>query len=148
MDVSFVQDNLSVSAKGTLRGLHFQKGSSSQAKLIQVLSGRVQDVVVDLRPRSATYGRHFSVILDDVDRKQLFIPKGFAHGFLALTDRVLFSYKCDAFYDPEAEAGIRFDDPGLGITWQLPESELILSEKDQALKGFRELETAGIFSWQ
>lgn len=146
-DVSFVQDNLSVSSKGTLRGLHFQKGRASQAKLIQVLQGKVQDVVVDLRPDSATFGRSFSVVLDDVERKQLFIPKGFAHGFLALTDRVLFSYKCDEFYAPEAEAGIQYNDPELGISWQLPDSELVLSDKDKELKTFRELQSQGVFSW-
>ncbi|MBL7471753.1 dTDP-4-dehydrorhamnose 3,5-epimerase [Robertkochia sediminum] len=146
-EVNFVQDNLSVSVKGTLRGLHFQKGSDSQAKLVQVLKGKVQDVVVDLRPGSSTYGNTFSIVLDDIERKQLFIPKGFAHGFLALSDEVLFSYKCDGFYAPGSESGIIYNDPDLNVEWQLPAEELVLSDKDRILKGFDALESEQAFQW-
>ena len=143
-DCNFVQDNLSVSSKGVLRGLHFQKGTYSQAKLVSVLKGKVQDVVVDLRRGSATFGQSYSTILDDKSRKQLFIPKGFAHGFLALSDEVLFAYKCDSYYAPGEECGIRYNDPELDIEWQLKSEDLILSEKDKNLQTFRELKESGL----
>ncbi|WP_224485320.1 dTDP-4-dehydrorhamnose 3,5-epimerase [Robertkochia aurantiaca] len=139
LETEFVQDNLSVSKKGVLRGLHFQKGVHAQAKLVHVLKGRVQDVVVDLRADSPTYKKAHSLILDAQSGVQLFVPRGFAHGFLALTDEVIFSYKCDAYYAPEAEAGIIYDDPELAIEWELPKDELILSEKDLLLPRMSEV---------
>jgi dTDP-4-dehydrorhamnose 3,5-epimerase len=129
-DVNFVQDNISVSRKGVLRGLHYQIGEYSQAKLIRVIKGSVLDVVVDLRKESATFGQHFKLKISEENRKSIFIPKGMAHGFLALTDEVIFSYKCDAYYYSQAEAGIKYNDPFLNIDWEIPESEIILSEKD------------------
>lgn len=133
MDVDFVQDNISVSHKGVLRGLHFQKAPHAQAKLVQVIKGMAQDVVVDLRPGSPTFKKSYSVTLDEQNGYQLFIPKGCAHGFLALSDEVVFHYKCDAYYAPATEAGVIFNDDQLDITWQLDESEIILSEKDMEL---------------
>lgn len=129
----FVQDNISVSQRGTLRGMHFQKPPYAQAKLVQVIRGEVQDVVVDLRPDSPTFKQYFSLVLSEENGYQLYIPKGFAHGFLALSDEVIFHYKCDAYYHPEAEAGIIYNDPSLNIEWELEEDELILSDKDKEL---------------
>ncbi|GAA4233991.1 dTDP-4-dehydrorhamnose 3,5-epimerase [Postechiella marina] len=133
----FVQDNISKSKKGVLRGLHFQKGIHAQSKLISVLKGSVLDVCVDLRVESATYGEHFSVVLDDVNCKQLYIPGGFAHGFLTLEENTLFSYKCDNFYNKEAESGIIFNDDTLNINWNFPEENLIISDKDRLLPTFK-----------
>jgi dTDP-4-dehydrorhamnose 3,5-epimerase len=138
-EVHFVQDNVSVSKKGVLRGLHFQKGNSAQSKLIQVLKGEVLDVVVDLREGSSTFGQHFKMKLSSENRKSIFIPKGIAHGFLALTDDVIFSYKCDALYNPKSEAGILYNDPNLAIDWEIAEQELILSEKDLQLPLLKDL---------
>ncbi|NKI26858.1 dTDP-4-dehydrorhamnose 3,5-epimerase [Arenibacter sp. 6A1] len=138
--VNFVQDNVSVSKKGVVRGLHYQKGKYAQAKLVQVLKGSVLDVVVDLRKESNTFGKHFKMEISSENRKAIFIPKGCAHGFLALTEDVIFSYKCDHYYHPEAEAGILFKDPNLNIDWELPEVEMILSEKDLELPLWKELE--------
>ena len=135
----FVQDNHSVSKKGVLRGLHFQIGSKSQAKLVRVVKGEVIDVVVDMRKDSATYLKHFKTILTEESKQMLFIPKGMAHGFLALKEDTMFLYKCDAYYDKEAESGILYNDPDLNIDWEFPSIDIILSEKDRALPRLREL---------
>ena len=126
----FVQDNQSFSSYGTIRGLHFQVGDYAQAKLIRAISGQILDVVVDLRSDSPTYGSWMTQILDDKENKQLFIPRGFAHGFAVLSLTAVIAYKCDNYYNKEHERGIRFDDPTLAIDWELPESARILSEKD------------------
>lgn len=128
--VDFVQDNESFSTKGVLRGLHFQKGEFSQAKLVRVSQGTVVDVAVDLRGGSPTFGRHVAVELSQENARQLFIPRGFAHGFVVLSETAQFQYKVDNVYAPQSEATLRFDDPALGIDWRLPYSELLLSEKD------------------
>ena len=128
--VRFVQDNESRSPRGVLRGLHYQKGDKAQAKLVRVMEGKVWDVAVDLRPESETFGRHFGVELTGENRLQLFIPRGFAHGFVVLSDHALFGYKCDNYYAPEAEAGILWNDPDLAIPWPLAPDEVILSAKD------------------
>ena len=135
--VHFVQDNQSKSSKGVLRGLHYQTGIFSQAKLVRVLEGEVYDVVVDIRPGSATYGQQYGVILSAENQKQLFVPKGFAHGFLVTSETATFFYKCDEFYNKESEAGIIFNDPSLNIDWQFPTSELIISEKDKVQPLFK-----------
>lgn len=128
--VEFVQDNESLSTRGVLRGLHFQRGRASQAKLVRVSRGTVVDVAVDLRGGSATFGRHIAVELSDENGLQLFVPRGFAHGFVVLSDIAQFQYKVDNRYAPEAEATLRYDDPALAIDWRLPASDLILSDKD------------------
>ena len=135
--INFVQDNQSQSSKGVLRGLHFQKGIHAQAKLISVIKGKVLDVVVDLRIESSTFGKHFSIILEDKKHQQLFIPRGFAHGFLVLEDDTIFSYKCDNYYNKESESGIIFSDSDLAISWNLPLEKIILSPKDQSLQTFK-----------
>lgn len=137
-NVHFVQDNESKSSFGVLRGLHYQKGEFSQAKLVRVLQGRVLDVVVDLRRSSPTFGRHISVELSDVNKRQFFVPRGCAHGFLVLSEEALFIYKVDNAYAPQAEASIRFDDPDLKIDWPVAESQLVLSEKDNHGVAFKE----------
>lgn len=137
--VQFVQDNQSFSHKNVLRGLHFQQGEYAQAKIGRVLRGRALDVVVDLREDSPTFGKTFSIELSEDNNLQIYIPKGLAHGFLSLEDQTVFSYKCDAYYNQESEAGILYCDPDLGINWGVPESELILSEKDKNLPFFKEL---------
>ena len=137
-DVSFVQDNQSKSLKGVLRGLHFQIGAYQQAKLVRVIKGSVLDVCVDLRKDSKTFGEHFSTIINDKDHNQLFIPKGFAHGFLVLEDDTIFSYKCDNFYNKASERGIIFNDKNLDIDWNFSMSELVLSEKDKVLPTFED----------
>ena len=133
INVNFVQDNQSMSAKYVLRGLHFQTGKYAQAKLVQVIRGKVLDVCVDIRKKSPTFGQHFSIILDDKNRKQLYIPRGFAHGFLVLENKSIFSYKCDNFYNKESEGGIIYNDESLNINWKLNEDEFIISEKDLLL---------------
>jgi dTDP-4-dehydrorhamnose 3,5-epimerase len=140
IQTNFVQDNQSKSSKGVLRGLHFQKGAHAQAKIVQVIKGKVLDVCVDLRKDSDTFGKHFSVILDDISHKQLFIPKGFAHGFVALENNTVFSYKCDNFYNKASEGGIIFNDEDLNIDWGFSEDTLIVSEKDLILPSFKELD--------
>lgn len=132
-DITFVQDNESMSGRGVLRGLHFQKGEFSQAKLVRVSQGTVVDVAVDLRGGSPTFGQHVAVELSQENACQLFIPRGFAHGFVVLSETAQFQYKVDNIYAPQSEATLRFDDPTLGIDWRLPHSELLLSPKD--LKG-------------
>ncbi|MBO4476107.1 MAG: dTDP-4-dehydrorhamnose 3,5-epimerase [Bacteroidales bacterium] len=129
--VTFVQDNESRSVKGVVRGLHFQKPPYSQAKLVRCTRGRVLDVVVDIRKGSATFGKSFSAILSEENHLQIFIPKGFAHGFSVLSDVAVFQYLCDEYYHPEAEAGISALDPSLGIDWLIPEEEMIMSDKDR-----------------
>ncbi len=132
-EINFVQDNHSVSKKGVLRGLHYQTGEMAQAKIVRVVSGSVQDVIVDIRPESRTYGQHLSMELNAQDRNMIFLPGGMAHGFLAIEDNTEFLYKCDNYYHPDSERGIRYDDPSIGISWQLPSEDLILSEKDRSL---------------
>ncbi len=139
IEIDFVQDNQSSSSKGVLRGLHFQTGDYEQAKLVRVISGRIQDVCVDIRPNSPTFGHYFSIILDDIMNEQLFIPRGFAHGFLVLEDNTIVSYKCDNYYNKAAESGIRFDDKTLKIAWQKSVSNIILSPKDSILPSFESL---------
>ena len=129
-EVNFVQDNESVSSRGVLRGLHFQKGEWSQAKLVRVIKGSVLDVAVDLRKDSPTYGKHVAVELTEDNHRQLFIPHGFAHGFAVLSDEVLFQYKCDNYYAPQSEGGILWNDPDLQIDWRIPADKVVLSEKD------------------
>jgi dTDP-4-dehydrorhamnose 3,5-epimerase len=131
--VHFVQDNQSYSSKGVLRGLHYQTGEHAQAKLVRVLQGEVLDIAVDIRPESPTYGESFSILLSAENQKQLFIPRGFAHGFLVTSETAIFFYKCDNFYNKESEGGIIYNDSALKIDWNFPESELIISEKDAIL---------------
>ena len=138
LTVDFVQDNQSISSKGVLRGLHFQKGALAQAKLVRVVKGKVLDIVVDVRKNSETFGKSFSIILDDVEHLQLFVPRGFAHGFITLSDQSIFSYKCDNYYDKASESGIIYNDATLALDWHLPEEEFIISEKDLELPGFEE----------
>ena len=138
--VRFVQDNESESSYGVLRGLHFQKPPYAQAKLVRVVRGRVLDVAVDLRKGSATYGRYAAVELSEDNHLQLFIPRGFAHGFCVLSDEAVLQYKCDNYYAPSSEGAIRWDDPELAIDWMLPESDVILSEKDSGHPFLKDLE--------
>ena len=126
--VKFVQDNESRSSYGVVRGLHFQKGKSSQSKLVRVIEGRVLDVSVDIRRGSPTFGKHVAVELSGENHRQLFIPRGFAHGFAVLSDTALFQYKCDSFYDPSSEGSIAWNVPDLGIDWRLPAKDIILSD--------------------
>ncbi|GAL62292.1 dTDP-4-dehydrorhamnose 3,5-epimerase [Algibacter lectus] len=137
--IDFVQDNESFSKRGVLRGLHFQKGEYAQSKLVRVITGRILDVVVDLREDSNSFGKHFSTELSEENKKQLFIPRGFAHGFIVLSNTVLFSYKCDNFYNKESESGIIYNDRVLNIDWKLPENEFIVSDKDLILPTFNDL---------
>lgn len=134
----FVQDNQSFSKKGVLRGLHFQKGVHAQAKLVRVLEGEVLDVALDIRPDSKTYGNIVRTKLSSENKKQLFIPKGCAHGFVTLSDTAVFFYKCDNFYNKESEGGVLYKDPELNIDWILDETELIISEKDKILPTLNE----------
>lgn len=129
--VHFVQDNQSYSSKGVLRGLHYQSGEHAQAKLVRVLQGEVLDVAVDIRPDSPTYGQYEAVILSGENQRQFFVPRGFAHGFLVLSDTATFFYKCDNFYNKESEGGVLFNDPTIGIDWGFPSREMIVSEKDR-----------------
>ena len=131
MDVTFVQDNESKSSYGVVRGLHFQRPPYSQAKLVRVVSGRALDVAVDLREGSETYGKHFSIELSGENHLQVFIPKGFAHGFAVLSEEVLFQYKCDEYYAPESEGAVIWNDPDLNIDWKIPHEDVRLSEKDK-----------------
>jgi dTDP-4-dehydrorhamnose 3,5-epimerase len=128
--VTFVQDNESKSSYGVLRGLHYQKGALSQAKLVRVIKGKVLDVAVDLRRSSETFGQYVAVELSDENKRQFFIPRGFAHGFLVLSDEAIFTYKVDNVYAPQAEAGIRWNDPDIAIEWPIDLSKVVTSEKD------------------
>ncbi|MDO6759739.1 dTDP-4-dehydrorhamnose 3,5-epimerase [Tamlana sp. 2_MG-2023] len=139
-NVNFVQDNESYSSKGVLRGLHFQKGEFAQAKLVRVIKGKVLDVALDLRKDSATYGEHYSVELSEENKKQLFVPRGFAHGFVVLSETALFAYKCDNFYNKASEGGVIYNDKTLNIDWQLNADELIISEKDLILPTLENLD--------
>lgn len=134
--VNFVQDNESFSTKGVLRGLHYQTGIYAQAKLIRVIQGRVLDVVVDIRKDSPTFSKHFSIELSEGNKTQLFVPIGFAHGFIVLSETVIVSYKCDNFYNSAHEEGIIYNDKDLNIDWQLDEKEFLISEKDLTLPTF------------
>jgi dTDP-4-dehydrorhamnose 3,5-epimerase len=138
ISVHFVQDNQSISQRGVLRGLHIQKGAFSQAKLVRVIQGKVLDVVVDVRKESTTFGKHFTTELSGENNKQLFIPKGFLHGFSVLEEGTIFAYKCDNYYHKLSEDGVVYDDETLDIDWILHENEIILSEKDSKLKTFKE----------
>jgi dTDP-4-dehydrorhamnose 3,5-epimerase len=131
--VHFVQDNQSFSSKGVLRGLHFQTGEHAQAKLVSVSQGEVLDIAVDIRPGSATYGEKVSIVLSAEKKNQLFIPRGFAHGFVVLSETATFFYKCDNFYNKESEAGIFYNDPELNINWQFLDDEVLVSDKDKLL---------------
>lgn len=134
--VVFMQDNQSISTKGVLRGLHYQKGAFAQAKLVRAAKGSVLDIVVDIRPSSKTFGQHFSIILDDIAHKQLFVPRGFAHGFVTLSETSIFAYKCDNLYNKEFEGGIIYNDATLQLDWHLPHEQLIVSAKDKELPIF------------
>lgn len=129
--VHFVQDNQSFSSKGVLRGLHYQTGEHAQAKLVRVLEGEVLDVAVDIRPNSPTFGQYEAIVLSVENKKQFFVPRGFAHGFLVLSDTATFFYKCDNFYNKESEGGIIFNDSTINIDWKFPLNDLIISEKDK-----------------
>ena len=128
--VNFIQDNESKSSKGVLRGLHFQLPPHAQSKLVRVIEGAVLDVAVDIRKGSPSFGQHVAVELSDDNKKQMFIPRGFAHGFVVLTDTATFAYKVDNYYSPECDHGLAFDDVDLNIDWQLPKQQLLLSDKD------------------
>lgn len=130
-EVRFVQDNESKSCYGVLRGLHFQKPPHAQSKLVRVVKGRVLDVAVDIRRGSPTFGKHVAVELSGENHRQFFIPRGFAHGFVVLSDEAVFQYKCDDFYAPECEGAVAWNDPELGIDWGIPMEDVILSEKDR-----------------
>ncbi|MDT0689625.1 dTDP-4-dehydrorhamnose 3,5-epimerase [Salegentibacter sp. F188] len=134
----FVQDNQSVSKFGVLRGIHFQTGEFAQAKIVRVIHGKVLDVVVDLRPGSQTFQKTYSVVLDDQNLHQLYVPKGFGHGFLTLSETSVFAYKCDKYYTPGAESGIIYNDPNLNIQWNFPEEKMIISDKDMQQPTFKE----------
>ncbi len=140
IDADFVQDNESFSAKGVVRGLHWQAGAHAQAKLVRVVRGAVWDVAVDVRKGSPTFGRHVSVVLTGENRRQAFIPRGFAHGFVVLEDETLFSYKCDNLYCREAERGLKFDDPALGIEWPKVDVAVNLSDKDRRHPPLKDIE--------
>lgn len=131
IDMNFVQDNESHSKIGVLRGLHFQKNEHAQAKLIRVISGEILDIAVDLRKNSTSFGKYFSIILNAENKQQLYIPRGFAHGFVALTDNAITQYKCDNYYSKNAEAGIIYSDPTLAIDWKIPNNLLRINERDE-----------------
>lgn len=138
LTVHFVQDNQSLSKYGVLRGLHMQGGAFAQAKLVRCMKGEVLDVVVDMRKDQPTFGKSFSIKLSEENHTQLFIPKGFAHGFAVLSEEAVFVYKCDNFYDKASEVGVDYKDPQFQIDWEIPESERILSPKDQNNPAFKE----------
>lgn len=138
ISVKFVQDNESKSRYGVVRGLHFQKPPYAQAKLVRVVVGTVLDIAVDIRQGSPTYGHHVAVELSAENHRQLFLPKGMAHGFSVLSDEVVFQYKCDEYYNPQSEGAIAWDDPTLAIDWRVPSDKVLLSEKDRHHPGFNE----------
>ena len=138
LKVDFVQDNESHSAYGTVRGLHLQTGEHAQAKLVRVVSGRVLDVAVDLREGSPTFGRHFSIELSGENHLQMFIPKGFAHGFSVLSETAVFQYKCDAYYAPQSEDALIWNDSDLAIDWKIPAEDALVSDKDRRNKTFKQ----------
>lgn len=137
LKINFVQDNESQSSKGVLRGLHYQLGEYAQAKLVRVVKGSVLDVAVDVRVGSTTFGESFSIELSEDNKTQLFVPRGFAHGFIVLEDETIFSYKCDNFYNKASEAGIIYNDENLAIDWKLTKDELIISDKDLMLPNLK-----------
>lgn len=137
--VSFVQDNESKSSKGVLRGLHFQLPPHAQSKLVRVIEGAVLDVAVDVRRGSPSFGKHVAIELSGENKKQMFIPRGFAHGFVVLTDTAVFAYKVDMYYSPECDRGLAFDDISLNIDWQLTKQQLLLSDKDTQQPRLKEL---------
>jgi dTDP-4-dehydrorhamnose 3,5-epimerase len=136
VEIDFVQDNQARSTRGVLRGLHYQTGEMAQAKLVRVVEGEVLDVAVDLREHSPTLGQWYSIRLSAENKRQLLVPRGFAHGYLVLSETAEFAYKCDNFYSKAHEGGIRFDDPVLGIDWEFDLEQVLVSEKDLALPGF------------
>lgn len=148
IDISFVQDNESKSTKGVLRGLHYQLAPYAQTKLVRVISGSILDVVVDIRQGSPTFGKHFTLELSGENKLQLFIPKGFAHGFSVLSDEVIVNYKCDNFYQPEAERGILYNDPELNIDWKIDLEQAIVSAKDKVNPSFSKAEMNFIYGKQ
>ncbi len=139
----FIQDNQSKSCYGVIRGLHCQTGPHAQAKLVRVLQGTVLDVAVDIRPGSPTFGKHVAVELSAENQRQLFIPRGFLHGFSVLSDTAVFAYKCDNLYCKESEFGVRFDDPDIGVDWRIPADKVITSEKDRQAKGLKDVPNNG-----
>lgn len=143
--VRFVQDNESKSCYGVVRGLHFQKPPFAQSKLVRAVKGTVLDVAVDIRAGSPTFGKHVAVELSEENHRQLFIPKGFAHGFAVLSEEAVFQYKCDCFYTPGSEGAIAWDDPALGIDWKIPSDKAILSEKDMHQPTLRTIESPFVF---
>lgn len=138
--IDFIQDNESKSSYGVLRGLHYQKGGFSQAKLVRVIKGKVVDVAVDIRKSSPTFGQHVAVELSDENKRQLFIPRGFAHGFVVLSQEAVFTYKVDNVYAPQADGGIRWDDPTLHIEWPIDPADVLTSEKDLRLPYLKDAE--------
>ncbi len=144
--INFVQDNESRSSYGVLRGLHFQKPPYNQAKLVRCIEGEVLDVAVDLRKDSPTYGKHVSVVLSDENKRQFFVPRGFAHGFVVLSKSAIFSYKVDNWYAPEHDSGIAWNDPQLNIDWKIPLESILLSAKDKELKPMKETEIPNEFT--
>jgi dTDP-4-dehydrorhamnose 3,5-epimerase len=144
LDVHFVQDNQSFSTYGVLRGLHFQKGEHAQAKLVRVLKGEVLDVAVDLRPDSPSFGKYYAVKLSEENKLQLFIPRGFAHGFVVLSNEAEFFYKCDNYYNKESEGSIIYNDPELSINWEIAPSDFVVSDKDKESSSFTEYKMASL----
>jgi len=140
IDLKFIQDNQSFSKQGVIRGLHLQAAPYAQSKLVRVLQGEILDVAVDIRKNSKTYGQHFSIILSSENKKQLLVPKGFAHGFSVLSENAMVSYKVDEVYHKESERGIRYDDPTLNIDWKVALSDVIVSEKDVVLGTLNDLD--------
>jgi len=141
----FVQDNISKSTYGVVRGLHFQQGEHSQAKLVQVICGKVFDVALDLRRSSPTFGKWFGIELSDENHRQFFIPRGFAHGFSVLSDVAIFNYKCDNLYNKQSERGILFCDSWLNVNWQIPDNSMIISDKDKILPTWADMQNEELF---
>ena len=138
--INFIQDNESKSKKGVLRGLHYQLPPFAQSKLVRVIKGRVLDIAVDIRKNSPNFGKYVSVELSEENKREFFIPRGFAHGFLVLSEEAIFTYKVDNYYAPEYERGIRFDDPNIGIEWNFPKEEILISDKDKNAYLFKDAE--------
>ncbi|TFF38804.1 dTDP-4-dehydrorhamnose 3,5-epimerase [Mucilaginibacter psychrotolerans] len=143
-EVNFVQDNQSFSTKGVCRGLHFQKGQHAQSKLVRVTQGEVLDVAVDIRESSPTFGQHFGVRLSGENHQQFFIPRGFAHGFVVLSETAVFQYKCDNYYNKASEGGLLYSDPELNINWEMPTANLLVSEKDLELPLLKNVGVMGL----
>ncbi|MBC7885170.1 MAG: dTDP-4-dehydrorhamnose 3,5-epimerase [Saprospiraceae bacterium] len=139
--IDFKQDNEAKSTRGVLRGLHYQLPPNAQSKLVRCVTGEILDIIVDIRPDSDTFGKYLSVILNEINKKQLFVPSGFAHGYVVLSETAIVSYKCDHFYDPLAEGGLKYNDPTMGINWILSNEQLVISEKDTNLPVFGEHKT-------